>query len=145
MTLLAVFGGLFLAALAAGSILPMQSEAVLAATLLTTDFAPWLLVLTASIGNVLGSMINWALGRGVERFRDRRWFPVGPVMLERAQRWYQRYGKWSLLLSFVPIIGDPLTVIAGVMRERLWIFIALVAAAKISRYILVAMVTMELR
>lgn len=71
----------------------------------------------ASLGNVGGSAVNWLLGRGIERFRDRRWFPAGPSALERAQRWYRRYGKWSLLASWVPVIGDPLTVIAGVLRE----------------------------
>ena len=144
MSFVTVFGSVFVAALAAGSILPMQSEAVLAAMLLTSDHAPWLLVLTASTGNILGSVINWLLGRGIERFRDRRWFPVGPVMLERAQRWYQRFGKWSLLLSFVPIIGDPLTVMAGVMRERLAIFVAFVAVAKTARYVMVAAAAMGL-
>ena len=144
MSFVTVFGSVFVAALAAGSILPMQSEAVLAAMLLTSDHAPWLLVLAASIGNILGSVINWLLGRGIERFRDRRWFPVGPVMLERAQRWYQRFGKWSLLLSFVPIIGDPLTVMAGVMRERLAIFVAFIAVAKTTRYIVVAAAAMGL-
>lgn len=144
MSVLAASAGLFLAALIAGSILPLQSEAVLATLLVTTDYSPLLLVATASIGNTLGSIINWLLGRGIERFRDRRWFPVGPEMLTRAQRWYQRYGKWSLLLSWVPVIGDPLTVIAGVMGERLVVFAALVAIAKTCRYIVVAVLTLNL-
>jgi membrane protein YqaA with SNARE-associated domain len=143
MSLLAAFGGLFLAALIAGSFLPLQSETVLATLLLTTDYSVVLLVLTASVGNTLGAVINWLLGRGIERFRDRRWFPAGPATLERAQARYQRYGKWSLLLSWVPIIGDPLTVIAGVMREPLGMFILLVAIAKTGRYIAVATITLS--
>lgn len=115
---LAVYAGLFLAALAAATILPMQSEAMLVA-LLIADYAPWLLVAVASAGNVMGSAVNWVLGRGLERFRGRRWFPASPSAMERAQRFYRRYGKWSLLLSWVPIIGDPLTVVAGVLREPL--------------------------
>jgi membrane protein YqaA with SNARE-associated domain len=144
MSELAAFAGLFVAALIAGSILPLQSEAVLATLLLTTDHSPWVLVATASAGNTLGSIINWLLGRGIERFRDRRWFPVGPSMLAKAQHWYQRYGKWSLLLSWVPVIGDPLTVIAGVMGERLVVFATLVAVAKTCRYIAVAVLTLNL-
>lgn len=144
MSLIVTFGGLFLAALIAGSILPLQSETVLATLLLTTDHSPALLVLVASVGNTLGAVINWLLGRGIERFRDRRWFPASPATLERAQARYQRYGKWSLLLSWVPVIGDPLTVIAGVMREPLGMFILLVAIAKTARYVVVAALALGL-
>ncbi|WP_367166004.1 YqaA family protein, partial [Mesorhizobium sp.] len=61
-----------------------------------------------------------------------------PTALDRATGWYRRYGRWSLLLSWMPIIGDPLTVVAGVLREPLWSFVAIVALAKISRYLAVA-------
>jgi membrane protein YqaA with SNARE-associated domain len=140
---LATVGGLFLTALIAGSILPLQSEAVLATLLLTTDLSPLLLVATASLGNVAGSLINWLLGRGVAHFRDRRWFPVSPVLLARAECRYRRFGKWSLLLSWVPIIGDPLTVVAGVMREPLPTFLLLVTIAKSARYVVVAMIALH--
>ena len=139
---LAAYGGLFLSALLAATILPMQSEAVLVG-LLRADYAPWLLMAIASIGNVLGAAINWLLGRGIERFRHRKWFPAREADLERAQRWYRRYGKWSLLLSWVPIIGDPITVIAGVLREPFPTFLALVAVAKTGRYLVLALVTLE--
>ncbi|HCL67743.1 DedA family protein [Rhizobium daejeonense] len=144
MNALAAYGGLFLVALAAATILPMQSEAALAGLLLMETYSVWLLLAVASAGNVLGSLINWLLGRGLERFRDRRWFPVGPAALDRAQDWYQRYGKWSLLLSWVPVIGDPLTVVAGVLREPLPGFLALVAVAKVGRYLVVATITLGL-
>lgn len=140
---LAAYAGLFIAALGAATILPMQSEAVLVGMLLA-DYSPWLVVGVASLGNVLGSVINWGLGRGLERFRHHRWFPASDAALERAQRWYKRYGKWSLLLSWVPIIGDPITVIAGVMREPLPVFLLLVALAKIGRYLVLAAVTLGL-
>ena len=141
---LAAYGGLFLTALAAGSILPMQSEAALAGLLLVTEFSSLGLVLAATVGNVAGSAINWILGRSVERFKDRRWFPVRAPMLERAKSWYRRYGRWSLLLSWVPVIGDPLTIVAGVMREPFSTFIVLVTVAKLARYIAVAVVTLNL-
>ncbi len=137
MTDFSVYTGLFLAALAAATILPMQSEAALVGLLLA-DYSPGLLVAVASVGNVLGSVINWLLGRGIERFRDRPWFPVSEVRLDRAQRWYRRYGRWSLLLSWMPIIGDPLTVVAGALREPLPAFLLLVAIAKIGRYVVLA-------
>ena len=132
---LSLFIGLFLTALVAATILPMQSEAALVGLLLTDAYPVWLLVTIASLGNVLGSAINWSLGRGVERFRMRRWFPVTPAALDRAQGWYRRYGRWSLLLSWMPIIGDPLTVAAGMLREPFPIFLALVTVAKVGRYI----------
>ncbi len=143
MSSVSVYAGLFLAALAAATILPMQSEAVLVGLLLS-GYTPWLLLTVASVGNVLGSVINWLLGRSIERFRDRPWFPARGAQLDRAQRWYRRYGKWSLLLSWVPIVGDPLTVMAGVMREPLPMFLLLVTIAKVGRYLVLAALTLGL-
>lgn len=142
MTDLVAYAGLFLTALAAATVLPMQSEAVLVG-LLVADYSPWLLIAVASVGNVLGSAINWLLGRGIERLRNRPWFPASEAGLQRAQSWYRRYGKWSLLLSWVPIIGDPLTVIAGVLREPFWVFLLLVAVAKTGRYLVLAAITLQ--
>ncbi|ADH87936.1 SNARE associated Golgi protein-like protein [Ancylobacter novellus DSM 506] len=135
----AAYAGLFVTALAAATILPMQSEAALVALLLTGAYPPWALIAVASLGNVLGSVINWLLGRGIERFRNHRWFPANARALERAQGWYRRYGKWSLLLSWMPIIGDPLTVVAGVLREPFGMFLALVTLAKVGRYVVLAL------
>lgn len=136
-----VYGGLFLSALGAATLLPMQSEAVLAGLLLSGR-PVLLLIAVASLGNTLGGLVNWALGRGIERFRHRRWFPVGEAALTRAQGWYARWGKWSLLLSWMPIIGDPLTLAAGVMRERFATVLVLVAIAKTGRYAVLAAVTL---
>ncbi|WGF91121.1 YqaA family protein [Marinivivus vitaminiproducens] len=140
---LALLAGLFLTAFAAATILPMQSEAALVGLLLTSDQSPWLLIAVASAGNVLGSTVNWLLGRAIERFRDRPWFPAKADALDRAQRWYRRWGKWSLLLSWVPVVGDPLTVAAGVLREPLPVFLLLVAAAKTGRYLILAALTLN--
>jgi membrane protein YqaA with SNARE-associated domain len=138
MTAFAVYVGLFSVAFLAATILPAQSEAVLTGLLLGGNHAPWLLVLVASLGNVLGATVNWGLGHGIERFHDKKWFPLQGAALECAKGWYLRYGRWSLLLSWVPIIGDPLTVAAGIMRERLLIFLVLVGIAKAGRYIALA-------
>jgi membrane protein YqaA with SNARE-associated domain len=133
--------GLFLTALVAATILPAQSEAALALLIANGGYSVLGLVVVASIGNVLGSVINWFLGLYIERFKSRRWFPVSAHRLEKAQAWYQRYGKWSLLASWLPIIGDPITVVAGVMKEPLPIFILLVGLAKTARYAILAAVT----
>jgi len=130
--------GLFASALVAATILPMQSEAVLAGLLAAGGCPAVLLIVVATVGNVLGSVINWYLGRVLLRFKDRRWFPSSDVQLERAQRWYARYGRWSLLGSWLPVIGDPLTVVAGVMREPLGPFLLLVTVAKGARYLVLA-------
>jgi len=143
MTDLAAYAGLFAAALIAATLLPMQSEAVLVGLLLA-DYSPGLLLAVATLGNVLGSAVNWWLGRQIDRFRDRRWFPVTPQRLDQASGWYRRYGRWSLLLSWAPVIGDPLTVVAGVLREPFWTFIALVTLAKFGRYAVLAAATLNL-
>ncbi|TLX53150.1 DedA family protein [Stutzerimonas nosocomialis] len=137
---LSAYLGLFLAAFAAATLLPAQSEAVLTALLLTGEFPVTALLLVATLGNVLGSVVNWLLGRYLERFRHKRGFPVSDAQLEKAQGQYRRFGRWSLLLSWVPIVGDPLTVIAGVMREPFWRFVLLVTLAKGGRYVVLAAV-----
>ncbi len=134
--------GLFVLALLAATLLPMQSEAGLVALLLTDSYSISGLLLAAIAGNTLGSCINWWLGRSLNRFQTRRWFPVTPAQLLRAQRWYQGYGRWSLLLSWLPIVGDPLTLVAGVMREPLPSFLLLVLLAKSARYLLLALIVL---
>lgn len=88
--------------------LPLQSEAALAGLLLTERHATTALLLAATVGNVAGSTLNGGLGRHLERFRQRRWFPLTPERLARIQSVYRRHGWWSLLLSWTPVIGDPL-------------------------------------
>jgi membrane protein YqaA with SNARE-associated domain len=139
---LAVYAGLFAIAFAAATVFPLQSEAALVALLLGGAHPVWLLVAVASAGNVLGSVVNWGLGRGIERFRDRRWFPASPPVLERAQQWYRRWGHWSLMLSWAPFVGDPLTVVAGVLREPLPRFLLMVTLAKTGRYVTLALLTL---
>lgn len=139
---LSAYPALFLSAFGAATLLPLQSEALLVALLLAGQHALWALLLMATLGNVLGSWLNWLLGRSIEHYRERRWFPVTPARLEQAQSWYARYGRWSLLLSWMPVIGDPLTLVAGVMRERLWVFLLIVTLAKAGRYAVLAALTL---
>lgn len=138
---LPVYSGLFLAAFAAATMLPAQSEALVVGLLLT-NHEPWLVLTVASIANVLGSVVNWFCGRGIELFRGHRWFPVSPAALQRTEAWYRRYGRWSLLLAWAPIIGDPLTVVAGVLREPFIVFLLLVSIAKVGRYLVLTTATL---
>jgi membrane protein YqaA with SNARE-associated domain len=136
--LLGLFGSAFLAA----TLLPAQSEAVLVGLLLAQPETAALLIATASLGNTLGAMVNWLLGLGIQRFRDKRWFPVSSKQLERAERHYRRFGRWSLLLSWMPIIGDPLVLVAGVLREKFWVVFLLTGLAKTGRYLVLAAFTL---
>lgn len=140
---LSAYLGLFAIAFVAATILPAQSEAALVALLLAGAQDPVALVAVTSLGNTLGAMANWALGRAVTRFKDRRWFPVTEAQLDRATGWYRRWGRWSLLLSWAPIGGDALTVAAGVLREPLWSFTLLVGLAKTARYVVLAAAAMS--
>ena len=135
MTYPTLFGVAFLAA----TILPAQSELLVAYLLRSGEHHWGLILITATIGNVLGSVINWLLGRSIESFREKRWFPVGPMALERAERWYAQWGKWSLLLSWMPFIGDALTLVAGVLRTSFRTFVSLVLIAKAARYGVIAL------
>ncbi|WP_027709215.1 YqaA family protein [Zooshikella ganghwensis] len=129
---LSLFASSFLAA----TILPFYSEVLLYALLQTGEPA-WLLIVVASIGNTLGAVVNWYLGRYLLHFKDRRWFYFKDEQIERMQYWFQRYGVWSLLLAWMPMGGDVLTLIAGIMKVRLGIFLTLVAIGKTARYIAV--------
>ena len=127
---LLLFGSAFLAA----TILPFYSEVVLFA-LLREGGDPVMLVVVATLGNTLGAVVNWLLGRYLLHFQDRRWFYFSRTQIEKAQRWYQRYGFWSLLLAWAPVGGDALTLIAGIMKVRLWLFLLLVGTGKALRYV----------
>ncbi len=137
-----IYISLFLSAFFAATIFPAQSELVLLYLLQDRSNSVVLLLLAATVGNVLGAVVNYGLGYYVHRFKDRRWFPASPQQLEKAQRAYARWGRYSLLASWVPIIGDPITVVAGVLRDRFTVFLALVTVAKAGRYLVLAVLTL---
>lgn len=130
---LILFGSAFLAA----TLLPFYSEVILIG-MLAKGADPWIAVLVASLGNTLGALVNYVLGRYLLHYQDRRWFYVKPHQLESTQRWFQRYGSWSLLFAWLPIGGDALTFIAGVMKVRMDVFLLLVGLGKFLRYLVVA-------
>ena len=121
----------------AATILPFSSEVVLTTMYLSNSFETYFLLIFASIGNIIGSITNWYLGKKITLFQNRKWFPVSPDQLNRSQIYFQKYGLWSLLLAWVPIIGDPLTLLAGVLKVRFSIFFLLVSISKISRYVFI--------
>ncbi|HSF95687.1 MAG TPA: YqaA family protein [Thermohalobaculum sp.] len=134
---LSALATLFAATFGAATVLPMQSELLFAA-MQAAEAAPLVpMVAVASVGNTLGSVVNWWMGRFVERWKGSRWFPVSEAQLARGQRWYLKYGVWTLLLSWAPL-GDVFTVAAGIMRTPFWLFLSLVGIAKTGRFVALA-------
>lgn len=125
---------LFASSFLAATIVPAQSEMVLVAISLTKNYPALLLLTIATFGNVLGSVVNYFLGYYLVKFKDRKWFPVSEKQITKYGKLYQKWGVWSLLLAFLPIIGDPLTLVAGIFRTNVWLFLLLVTIGKFSRY-----------
>lgn len=140
MELLADYGylGLFTSALLAATILPLSSELVLA-TLLMNGFPPHWLVLVATTGNVLGSLTNYLLGLWASKTLLQRWLRLSDKDLLKAEHRFNRYGLTALLFAWVPVIGDPITVIAGILRVNLLWFILLVTIGKLIRYLVLTL------
>ena len=128
---------LFLASFLAATIFPAQSEGVLTAMHLSKQYNMYVLLLVATTGNVLGSCINWLLGSYITHFRQRKWFPIRPEKLHKAETLYNKYGVWTLFFAWVPVIGDPLTVMAGILKTPFWTFVLVVTLGKALRYIAV--------
>lgn len=137
-----ILAGLFCIAFLSATLFPAQSELALGSLLLLTNIPVWLVVGVAWIGNTAGSCLNWILGKFASSFEGRSWFPVSKASLEKAKDFYIKYGRWSLLLSWAPIIGDPITLVAGMLGENFWIFIFIVSASKLIRYIVLAILVL---
>jgi membrane protein YqaA with SNARE-associated domain len=132
---------LFLVAFASATLLPMGSEGLLLYDI-SQGYTVWILWLVASVGNTLGSMVNYWLGFKGEAYLENKGY-VSQEKMDRARASFDRYGGWTLLLSWVPIIGDPLTFIAGVLKYRFWWFTVIVAVAKATRYAVIVLMFMQ--
>jgi membrane protein YqaA with SNARE-associated domain len=104
---------------------------------MTGSFQTLNLLVIASLGNISGSIVNWYLGKKINLYQKKKWFPVSSDRLKKSEYYFQKYGLWCLLLSWVPIIGDPITLFAGILNVRFQIFVILVSISKISRYVFV--------
>ena len=134
--------GLFAAAFVAATLIPFQSEIIFVALQMKSVAPVWVLIAVASVGNTLGSFVNYFIGLGTKRFERHPRFPITPDKMLRAENWYARWGVWTLLLSWAPV-GDVITVMAGVMRTPFWLFALLVGIAKTGRYVVLAVVTAQ--
>ena len=132
-----IYLSLFAISFLAATILPFSSELTLAGLITTSNYDNLLLLIVASFGNVLGSVVNWALGLYSRNLTTKKWFPFKDKQIENSSKWFSKFGKWSLLFAWVPVIGDPLTLVAGLLRVRFLDFIILVTIGKVSRYVLI--------
>ena len=125
---------LFFWAFLAATLVPVSSEVGLVALSFREGAEPILLWALATTGNTLGGVLNWFLGRYLTRFSGRRWFPFSAAQMDKAAERFRRWGQWSLVFAWLPIVGDPLTFAAGVLRTRFWLFLPLIALGKGARY-----------
>ena len=135
MAVLSSYLVLLISAFLSATLLPGSSEVVLLGLLQSATGQPLILLAVATLGNVAGAVVNWCIGRSLISFKDRGWFPIKATATARAQAWFARFGIWTLLLSWVPLIGDALTLVAGVLRVPFSLFLVLVTIGKALRYI----------
>ena len=132
-----IYISLFTVAFMVATIVPFGSEMYFATLLSLNNYNNLLLLIAASIGNVLGSVFNWVCGYYVNYFIKQPWFPIKQDKIAKGAEIFNKYGKWSLLLSWVPFIGDPITFVAGTLRFSLVPFLILVSIGKVGRYLII--------
>lgn len=138
------YWGMGFAAFLAGSVFPFSSEAILV-TLLLAGLSPWPLMISATIGNVAGSMFNYWIGTFGRLEWIERYLHIPSYKVERAQRWMEDRGAWMGVLCFLPIIGSVLSVTLGYMRSNPWISLVAIFIGKVVRYGILIVATLSLR
>ena len=133
---------LFLLSFLASSLVPLGSEWLLG-VLLVNSFEPTPVVLVATLGNSCGALTTYAIGLWGGPYLIQRLLRISPASQARAEHHFNRYGSWALLFSWLPILGDPLCLVAGVLRTTFWRFLILVSVGKFVRYLVVAKVVLE--
>jgi len=128
---------LFFSALISSTLFPGGSEALLLYRL-SEGGDPLLLVAVATVGNVLGSLISYGMGRLGNEAVHKKWLRMDEAKVARAERWFEKYGMPSLLLAWLPIVGDPLCLVAGLLRSNVPLFLLLVTIGKLGRYAFLA-------
>jgi len=139
-----IYISLSISAFLSATILPFSSEIILTSFVLSEKYNLSMLWISATIGNILGSIINWWLGRYLIVFQEKLWFPFSQKDIDKARKIFLNYGLWILLFAWLPIIGDPLTFIAGVFRVPIFIFIVLVSLGKGIRYAIVIYLLLQI-
>lgn len=136
------FVTLFTISFLASTLLPLGSEWLLV-MMLASGYEPLLTVATATAGNYLGAVMTYLIGLCGGRWLIEKVLRVSPYQQGRAREHYRRYGVYSLLFSWLPLIGDPLCLVGGMLRVNFWLFTLLVASGKLARYVVTAVVTLR--
>ena len=132
-----IYLSLFVISFLAATILPLSSELTLAGLMATSSYDNLLLLIVATLGNILGSVANWILGFYSRNLSKKKWFPFKDEQIEKSSKWFNKFGRWSLFFAWVPIIGDPLTLAAGLLKVKFVEFLILVTIGKVSRYLVI--------
>jgi len=132
-----IYISLFALSFMVATIVPFGSEVYFASLLAVEKYSSILLLIAASMGNILGSVFNWICGYYAAYFLQKKWFPIKQKQIDKASIFFIKYGKWSLLLSWVPFVGDPITFVAGTLRYSFFSFLILVSISKVGRYLVV--------
>lgn len=135
-----VYLTLFFSALISATLFPFGSEALLIYNI-SEGYNLYLLLLFATVGNVLGSWINYFLGLKGEEFCERKGY-IKKEKMEKYKNFFSKYGGYSLLLSWMPLIGDPITFIAGILKYDWKKFLIFVTIAKFGRYLSLAFIVL---
>jgi membrane protein YqaA with SNARE-associated domain len=136
------YAALFMVSFLASTLLPLGSEWLLVMMLLS-GYDPLTTVGAATAGNYLGAVTTYLIGMFGGEWLVTRVLRVTPEQQERARSHYQRYGAFSLFFSWLPIIGDPLCLVGGVLRINFGLFTLLVASGKLVRYAVTAFITLR--
>ena len=136
------YPALFLLSFLASTLVPLGSEWLLG-VLLLNGFDPTIIVLVATLGNSCGALTTYAIGLWGGPYLIQRFLRISPESQARAEHHFNRYGSWTLFFSWLPVIGDPLCLVGGVLRTRFWRFVLLVSVGKFVRYLVVSKLVLE--
>lgn len=136
--------GMGLASFLAGTFVPFSSEAVMSALLATTGMDPWITIISATIGNVLGSMFNYYIGRIGSVEQISKWMRIKERRLVRTRDYVERKGSWMALFSFLPFFGTAISISLGILRANMWGVLLFSFIGKFVRYIIVAFTTVAM-
>ena len=135
--MLMIYLSLFIVCFLVATIIPFGSEMYFSTLLATGNNISLVLLIVAATGNILGSVFNWICGYYATYFLKKKWFPISQNQVDKATNFFLKYGKWSLLFAWVPLVGDPLTFVAGTLRYSFYSFLLLVSIGKIGRYLVI--------
>ncbi len=139
---MSVLISLFFSCFLAATILPFSSEAFVALALLNGEHATWVIVVIATLGNTLGGMTGYYLGYLGKTEWLKKWFRIEASSYERFTALAQKYGFWLALLGWLPIVGDPITVLLGFLKTKSLPTFSCLLVGKLLRYLVVAYATL---